>query len=338
MMIAYIAAHEASRGFGGLGGGGPRGLQRRRDDGDESDDVTEVGALGPEPSGRPTEYPIILAHGFDASPTNRWGFHGVAAALRADGHVVYEAKVPPYSSVAVRAGVLAGWVDKALADGAPKVNIVAHSMGGLDTRYLVATLGYGDVVASVTTISSPHRGTAVADTVLAVLDGTHAPDSVVNALASAWGLRFNDLAGSSDVRAALGSLAEKNAPAFNAANPDDPRVYYQSWAGVSSVGGIKRNADVAACGTILGNYKKADAMNATLVPMAAAVAHGFELRPNDGMATVEGAKWGTFRGCIPADHLDEVGNPNGAAPDPRTRFSHLRFYRNVAFELAALGF
>ncbi len=307
-------------------------------DGTEVEDATEAAALGPDPHGAPARYAIVLAHGFDASPTNRWGFHGVAEALRADGHVVYVAEVPPYRSVADRAVILASYVEEARADGAEKVNIIAHSMGGLDARYLVSTLGYGDVVASVTTISSPHRGSAVADVALKVLGTGGAPDKVVNALASAWGLSFSDMAANSDVRAALTSLSEANSPAFNAANPDDARVAYQSWAGVSSVLGIKRGADVAACGTILGDYRTADMMNATLVPMAAAVAHGFELRPNDGMATVAGAKWGKFRGCIPADHLDEVGWPNTQKADPRTHFSHIRFYRNVAFELAAHGF
>jgi triacylglycerol lipase len=45
-----------------------------------------------------------------------------------------------------------------------------------------------------------------------------------------------------------------------------------------------------------------------------------------------------FRGCIPADHLDEVGQPRRDVPDVRTGFDHLRFYRNVAYELASRGF
>jgi triacylglycerol lipase len=307
-------------------------------EGTDVEDATEAAPLGPEPKGVPARYAIVLAHGFDASPTNRWGFHGVAEALRADGHTVYVAQVPPYQSVANRAAVLSTYVEKALDDGFTKVNIIAHSMGGLDSRYLVATLGYGDVVASVTSISSPHRGTAVADLALKVLGkGGGASDKVLNGLASAWGLSFNQLAGSSDVRAALSSLSEANSAAFNAANPDDARVYYQSWAGVSSILGIKRSADMAACGTILGDYRVADMVHPTLVPLTAVVAH-IDMRPNDGMATVAGAKWGKFRGCIPADHLDEVGYPNSNKPDPRTRFSHVRFYRNIAFELAARGY
>ena len=71
--------------------------------------------------------------------------------------------------------------------------------------------------------------------------------------------------------------------------------------------------------------------------MAGLTAHGWHLYPNDGMVRVESAKWGTFHGCIPADHLDEVGYEK-EGPDPRTGFDHLAFYRDVAAGLRARGF
>jgi triacylglycerol lipase len=306
--------------------------------GKTSADFTESDALGPTPRGEPATYPIVLAHGFDASPTNRWGFYRVAEALEADGHEVYVAIVPPYDSPEVRAVALADVVDGALADGHEKVNVIAHSMGGLDARHMISQLGYGDVVASLTTISSPHRGSKVADTMLKVLDGVHADDDLVDGLASAWGVTFNDLAEDSHVRAALEGISEGRSGSFNEENPDDANVHYQSWAGVSSAFGIKNPRDKNACeGQVLGNGRKADKMNATLLPMAAIVG-GFKLTPNDGMVSVESAKWGDFRGCIPADHLDEVGQMRHDEPDGRTKFDHVRFYRNVAFELADMGF
>jgi triacylglycerol lipase len=286
----------------------------------------------------PARHAIILAHGFNASSTNQWSFFNVADTLRKAGNTVYVADVPPYSSVAVRAAHLSGFVDDALADGAEKVNIIAHSMGGLDARYLISSLGYGDVVASLTSISTPHQGSAVADVALDLLPSLGSADDAIDDLASLWGLTFSDVAGDSDVRAALSALAEASAPAFNRDNPDDPRVFYQSWAGVSSVGGISNPADRFACEGLLFGQGKADKMNAQLVPGAAFVAHGLQLRPNDGMATVEGAKWGQFRGCIRADHLDEVGQIRHTGPDARTGFDHLVFYRDITRDLAARGF
>lgn len=302
----------------------------------EDQDAVELGASALPAV--PARHAIILAHGFNASSSNQWSFFKVADTLRQAGNTVYVADVPPYSSVEERAVYLSGFVDDALIDGADKVNIVAHSMGGLDARFLISSLGYGDVVASLTTISTPHQGSAVADVALDLLPSLGFAEDAINDLASLWGLTFSDVAGDSDVRAALSALAEASAPAFNDDNPDDPRVFYQSWAGVSSVGGISNPADKRACQGLLPALSKADKMNAQLVPGAALVAHGLELRPNDGMATVESAKWGLFRGCIRADHLDEVGQVKHIGPDARTGFDHLAFYRDVTRDLAARGF
>jgi len=44
-----------------------------------------------------------------------------------------------------------------------RVHILAHSMGGLDSRWVVAEGGMADAVASLTTIATPHRGTTLGD-------------------------------------------------------------------------------------------------------------------------------------------------------------------------------
>ncbi len=297
-------------------------------------------SLGPVPKGKATKFPIVLGHGFDASPTNRWGWYKLADALRADGHKVHVAQVPPYDSVEVRAAALAKHIDQALSThGATKVHLISHSMGGLDARFVVGKLGYGDRVASVSTISTPHRGSPVADLALKFLpgDGNKSASDMVNHLASCWGLSFSAVAGDSHVRAAMQAISTSGASSFNSTVGNDSRVVYQSWAGISSVAGIKNPKDVTACGAALGEFKRADFMDATLVAGASVVAGGFALTPNDGMVTVDSARWGKFRGCIPADHLNEVGQPKMDARDKWTGFDHLRFYRNLAFELAAAG-
>ena len=301
------------------------------------DEDCNAPVVGPEPSGQALRLPVVLHHGFDASPTNRWGFFGVKEALEADGHEVFVTSVAPYNGVEVRAEQLAEQLDAILAEsGATQVNLLAHSMGGLDCRYLIATLGYGDRVASLTMISSPHQGSPVADLALGLLP--EKADNAVNALASAWGRRFSDFAEDSDLRAALAGISEERAPSFNTDNPDDTQVHYQSWAGVSSALGIWNPRDASACeGKSEVHDGFADVMDTTLLPMAAVVG-GISLRPNDGMVSVESAKRGDLRGCIPADHLDEVGQVADVGQDPFSGFDHLRFYRNVAFDLAAQGF
>lgn len=329
------------------------------DEPDESE-ITDEQALGspapaqgPEPSGKAAKHAIVLAHGFmgtdsqDPSVTNIWAFYRVAEALRRDGHVVHEARVQPFNSPQIRAGELAKHVDQALAEckaktgcDATKVNIIAHSMGGLDSRVLVSKLGYGDRVASLTTISTPHRGSFIADVGTNLVERDKANDAL-GKLFKAFGRTFttDDLANDTNVRAALSALSEKASPAFNAENPDDRRVFYQSWAGVSNVLAIPNPKDYDACeGQIQTFRRRRDGMDALLSPVAAVVAHGTDLLPNDGMSTVASAKHGTFRGCIPADHFDEVGQIKDEARNSRTGFDHVRFYRNVSYDLAKRGF
>ena len=129
---------------------------------DESDAPELTSALSGKPSQKRVN-PVVLVHGFNAAPEGSdWSFVGVAAEFERAGYKTYTARVEPFNGVSVRAASLKKTVDEALAacGGACKVNLVAHSMGGLDSRYLTSTLGYGAAgkVASVTTVSTPHNG------------------------------------------------------------------------------------------------------------------------------------------------------------------------------------
>lgn len=300
--------------------------------------------LGPDPKGAPTRYPIVVHHGFAGGHAGPLAYAGVDAALRADGHVVVQTEVPPFDATEVRVEHLRADVDAVLAEtGAAKVNIVAHSMGGLDARYLIASLGYGDRVASLTTISTPHGGTAVADLGLALTPGV--ADPAIDALGRLLGELISTQSQSTDVRAALTDLSEAAAAAFSEENPDDARVHYQSWAGVSTALGLasaaKNERVIEACeGMLLLNEGTFDRLNPLYLLTAPVVGHGLvKPDPNDGLVTVDSSRWGDFRGCIPADHSEEVGQYAGHdGPNPDTGFDHLRFYRNLAFELSVRGF
>lgn len=311
--------------------------------GDELGLTEDATDMLPAPSGPPAKRAIVLAHGFNASTTNSWSFYGVAEALAKDHPVVVKAEVPPFASPRTRAEYLAKDVDRALATcratagcDASGVHLIAHSMGGLDARALIGGLHYGDRIKTLTTIASPHHGTAIADAVLGLIPPV--ADGAVDKLAALFARTFTaeELANDSDVRGALSGLAEKNAAAFAAENPMDSRVYVQSYAGVSSVvGGWLRDEDKKACeGKIVAFRDRSDVMDVRLAPVAAFVAHGVELRPNDGMATVESAKLGEFKGCVPADHYGEIGQPKRDTFNRWTGFDHVRFYRTVAFDLA----
>lgn len=159
--------------------------------------------------------PVVLAHGFMGFDEIRIGaashdyFRGVRERLEREGWVVHRASVARTASVAARAEELAAFV-RALPD--PRVNLVAHSMGGLDARYAISRLGLGDRVASLTTIGTPHRGTPLADV----------GDGVLAALARV-GVTVD----------AIHDLTTARMEAFNLAVPDARGVAYQSVVGVA---------------------------------------------------------------------------------------------------------
>ncbi len=314
--------------------------------------------LVPDAAVRTAHGPIILAHGFGGSRATLSTFFKVKEALQADGHFVVVTEVQPFAGIDARARTLAPQVDQALADfcaarqpgvatcvANTRCNIVAHSMGGLDARYLISTLGYGAKVASLTTLSTPHSGSILSDTAIGLLGGDKSvSEAALNALAMAFGVAVTskDLANDADLRAGAEALTAANAAVFNAANPDDPRVFYASWAGVSrAVGGPRTAAEqrdirVVCSDLYQGNIAIADTIVPQLLP-GAAIIHARDGSPQDGLVTVPSAKHGTFLGCISADHFQEVGQPALGGPDIITGFDHLAFYKRIARDLEARG-
>ena len=297
-----------------------------------ADPVCDSSPFGPEPQGAPLRYPIMLVHGFNASPGSTFAFNeNLVTRLRGDGHKVFVARLPPYAGVRGRAQALAREVDDALGQtGAPRIHIIAHSQGGLDARYLVSVLRYGDRVASVTMMGTPHRGTPAADVALALLPSVVA-DQVARMLAALFGVDSPD---DPNFLASLRDLSTSGAAVVSARCPDDSRVYYQSYAGVSRVLGtldaeIEAEWKAACDDLLLGHPGTVDRMSVWLVS-GPPVLHG----PSDGLVEVSSAKGTNFRGCLPADHLDLVGY--GASGPLEAGFDYVRFYRNLAFELAAV--
>ena len=162
---------------------------------------------------------VVLAHGM-------LGFDEIAVAGRrhgyfrkiADGLSGLEAKfhtprVPAAAPISVRAEQLRALVDELPGE---RVNVIAHSMGGLDARYAISRLGLSDRVASLVTIGTPHQGTPVAD-----LGAGLVPAAVSRALARVL-----------DVRA-LHDLTTDALERFNRDVPDSPGVAYCSVIGRS---------------------------------------------------------------------------------------------------------
>jgi triacylglycerol lipase len=115
--------------------------------------------------------PIILHHGFMDVLNLRVGkrgvysFVGLERMLGEAGRPAVLTRVHPTASVQRRAEQLKIKVLEILANyrSGTRVLVVAHSMGGLDTRYMISRLGMEKKVAALLTIATPHRGTAYAD-------------------------------------------------------------------------------------------------------------------------------------------------------------------------------
>ena len=123
----------------------------------------------PQPAWRPTRYPVVLMHGFGALANLMQGgvLHAEAMYLRRHGVAAYAPHVNPYDTLAVRAEAWADRLAAVLAEtGAERVNLVGFSSAGLDARLLARAPAWAGRIASLVTISTPHRGTPLADYVL----------------------------------------------------------------------------------------------------------------------------------------------------------------------------
>ena len=230
--------------------------------------------LAPRPTLRPAPpwNPIVLAHGVLGFDALRLGFlhpayfRGVAETLRKAGNEVHVIRVSPVAGIAVRAAQLARQIREIPAE---RVNIVAHSMGGLDARYAISALGLGDRVASLTTIGTPHLGTPLADSGVWL---TH----------ERLGLRqLLELLGVDAFRELTTGFLED----FNRRVVDLPHVRYASYP-ARARGGARTVHSLLAPGYVLLEREVGD---------------------NDGVVPTASQRWGEIMGEIEADHWAQVG-------------------------------
>ncbi len=93
-------------------------------------------------------------------------FPGVVPYLKDSGNVAKAIGVHPWQTIEYRAHQIKEIIENDSELNSGPINLIGHSMGGLDARYLVSVLGASDRIASITTIASPHRGSILADLVL----------------------------------------------------------------------------------------------------------------------------------------------------------------------------
>lgn len=173
-----------------------------------------------------TKYPVLLVHGVffrDSHLLNYWG--RIPAELEKNGAKIYYGKHESASSVADSAKQLYSRIkDIVEKTGCEKVNIIAHSKGGLDSRYAISVLGAEPYVASLTTINTPHRGCLFVDSLL-----NAASENIKNQIANTYNSSAKVLGDTQpDFISAVNCLTANACEEFNRNVLNSPIVYYQS--------------------------------------------------------------------------------------------------------------
>lgn len=173
-----------------------------------------------------TKYPILMVHGVffrDSKFFNYWG--RIPKELQTNGAKVFYGNHSSAASIADSAAELKARITDILTEtGAKKVNIIAHSKGGLDCRYAIAKLGISDCVASLTTINTPHRGCLFADYLL-----TKIPTNVKTKIANTYNNTLKKFGETNpDFLAAVNDLTNENCNKLNNEMPTPQDIYCQS--------------------------------------------------------------------------------------------------------------
>jgi triacylglycerol lipase len=206
-------------------------------------------------------------------------FVGIDRVFTDRGHAAVVTQVHPTASIALRAGQLKHSILEWLkclqhhpdaardcrGDGDDgRVVIVAHSMGGLDARYMITHLGMESRVAALVTLSTPHRGSPYADWCFRQL-GRFGAFRVLRAV----GL---------DVGAA-NDLTTESCARFNERTPDAPGVRYFSVSAARPFWQITP--------LLFQPYRIIQSAEGD----------------NDGLVSVRSASWSDHLGTWPADHI-----------------------------------
>lgn len=262
-----------------------------------------------------TKYPLLLVHGVffrDFRYLNYWG--RIPKELKRNGAAVYYGQQQSAASVEDSGRELAARIRAILDEtGCEKVNIIAHSKGGLDSRAAIAHAGCAPYVATLTTINTPHRGCIYAEYLL-----NKVPEAARQKVAAAYNATLKRLGDENpDFLAAVTDLTESACLARNETTPDMPGVLYES---------------------VMSYCRKARHGKFPLNATYPVVKH-FDGK-NDGLVSVDSAKWGTRFTLL--EPVGKRGISHGDVVDLNREnipgFDVRGFYVNLAADLKKRGY
>ncbi|EJO5347717.1 triacylglycerol lipase [Clostridium botulinum] len=260
-----------------------------------------------------TKYPFVLIHGVgfrDFKYINYWG--RIPKELIKQGATIYYGNQEAFATVEYNAHDIKDRILKIIKEtGCDKVNIIAHSKGGLDARYMISKLDMGKYVASVTMMSSPHRGVKFVDI------ACHLPDVIYKCIAKIFDKYFKFLGDKNpDFYTATRQFSTKHSKEFNEEVKDVDGVYYQSYATVMS--------------NLFSDYIL------TIPYMLVKLTEG----DNDGLVSVNSAKWGEFRGTLTNKYSRGIshGDIIDLRRDDYKQFDVIEKYVEIVSELKNKGY
>lgn len=239
----------------------------------------------PQPELLRLKYPVFLCHGYGAigSVIKKGPLHDPCMLIRNHGVAAIAPNIVPYATIETRAENWVHLIRKFCSEyKCKRVNVVAHSMGGLDMRYALSQLGAADHVESLTTIATPHHGSPLANLIL------KSPELVTEKLSVMFDW-FGDNIYPKIKSDALGSLEqltdEYTTQVFNPDNPDLAEVSYYSYS--AAVGkGTKYSVNPVLKFQNIQIFDK----------------EGI----NDTFVSVESAKWAEHIETVPLSHISQM--------------------------------
>lgn len=216
-----------------------------------------------------TKYPIVFVHGMGARDRKIFNYWGrIPKAVEKCGGKVYFGNQDSNGSLRSNAETVKKSIEAVLKEtNCQKVNIIAHSKGGLEARYVISSMGMEGKVASLTTVSTPHNGSLTMDKIMKL------PKVLMRFGCGIADLWFGILGDKKpDTYSCLVQFTTAAAKKFNEENPDSDKVYYQSY----------------------GFYMK-KWYSDLFMAFPHAVVKFFE-GENDGLLTPKAVEWTNFRG------------------------------------------
>lgn len=272
---------------------------------------------------------LVLSHGILGFATLHGiaYFNGVKEHLTAKfpGLRILAAQVPTAGTIEARGTALGDQILRALQPGGglhpgEPIHVIAHSMGGLDARFLLSPdnpANMADRISSLTTISTPHKGSPIADLVVTLgdpLDIGNEENLLAQALRAGLAHAGVEVGG-------LRNLTTDGVRRFNERFRDHDGTKKFSVAGVGR-GKKVLGISLDTCAALRLPYR---------------IVKDKTGEDNDGLVSLGSATWGDGPELWPADHHDEIGHDLDRGLEARPRhFDYLSKYEAIVERLSRL--